>query len=481
MRSLQCSVLLFALVTGPALAQPAATPAPDRSAAPAPGPAPRLTLPAVQTRTLANGLPVWIIERHRVPTVHLMLVVKSGSAADPAGKYGLASLTAAMLTEGAGGRDALTLADEIDYLGAELGSSGSFDAAVVSLQVPVARLAQALPLVADVAMRPDFPQADLDRLREQRLTGLRTAKDSPPQIASLAFPLVVYGDAHRYGTSAVGTSQTLRGVTREDLRQFHAAHYRPDNAALVVAGDVTPDALMPLLEKQFGAWRTPAAPAAAAPLAPAPVAARTVTLVDKPGAAQSVIRVGAVGVSRDTPDYFALTVMNTILGGSFTSRLNQNLREQHGYAYGASSGFDMRRLAGPFSAGAMVQTDKTAESVTEILNELTGIRTAVPAEELSKAKNYVALGFPGDFETNADLAGQYAELIVYGLPMNDYETYVDRVLAVTAADVQRVAEKYITPDRLAVVVVGDRQAIEAKLAALNLGPLTLRTVDEVVR
>jgi zinc protease len=186
-------------------------------------------------------------------------------------------------------------------------------------------------------------------------------------------------------------------------------------------------------------------------------------------------------VPRDTPDYFALTMMNTILGGSFTSRLNQNLRETHGYAYGARSGFDMRRLAGPFSAAAAVQTDKTAESVTEILNELNGIRTTVPAAELSKAKNYVALGFPGQFETNSDLAGAYAELFVHGLPLDYYATYVDRVLAVTAADVQRVAGTYVTPDRFAVVVVGDREAVGDKLKALDLGPFTVRTVDEVVR
>jgi predicted Zn-dependent peptidase len=480
MRAAHVAFLLLTLAA-PAAAQTTSVPAPDRSAAPAPGPAPRLVLPPVQTRTLANGLPVWIIERHRVPTVNVVLVLKSGSASDPAGKFGLANLTAAMLTEGAGGRDALTLADEIDFLGADLGSSSSFDAASVSLQVPSARLAQALPLMADVAMRPDFPQAELDRLREQRLTGLRTAKDNPPQIAGIAFPLVVFGEAHRYGTAASGTSASLRGLTRDDLRAFHAAHYRPANAALVVAGDVTPATLLPLLEKQFGAWPAGTTTSGPAVAPPVPATARTVTLVDKPGAAQSVVQVGGVGVPRDTPDYFALTVMNTILGGSFTSRLNQNLRETHGYAYGARSGFDMRRLAGPFSAAAAVQTDKTAESVTEILNELNGIRTTVPAAELSKAKNYVALGFPGQFETNGDLAGAYAELFVHGLPLDYYATYVDRVLAVTAADVQRVAGKYVTPDRFAVVVVGDRQAVEEKLKALNLGPLTVRSVDDVVR
>ncbi len=481
MRALLTSALLCSVTIGSAAAQPTAQ-GPDRSAAPRPGPAPRLTLPAVQAHTLSNGLPIWLVERHRVPTVTLVLVVKSGSAADPAGQFGLASLTAAMLTEGAGGRDALALADEIDFLGAELRSASSFDASTVTLQVPVARLGQALPLMADVVMRPTFPQAELDRLREQRLTGLRTARDNPPQIGSLAFPLVVFGETHRFGTSAVGTSATLKGFSTDHLRQFHAAHYRPDHAAIVVAGDVTAATLLPLLEKHLAGWRAPAgARTPTALAAPAPLTARTVTLVDKAGAAQSVVRIGGVGVPRDTPDYFALEVMNTILGGSFTSRLNQNLREEHGYAYGAGSNFDMRRVAGPFFAGANVQTDKTAESVSEILKELEAIRQEVPPEELAKARNYLAFRFPGEFETNADVASQYAELIVFGLPMTYYDTYVDRIQAVTAADVQRVARQHIHPERLAVVVVGDRQSVEPKLKALELGAMRVLGVDDVVR
>lgn len=480
------TALALALALGrPALAQAPAQPTappPDRSTAPTPGPAPRMTLPVVQKHVLTSGLPVWIIERHAVPMVNLALVVKSGSAADPAGKFGLASLTAAMLTEGAGGKDALALADELDYLGADLSASSSFDATVVGLSVPVARLQPALSLMADVVVRPDFPQRELDRLREQRLTALRTARDSPPAISSIAFPLIVYGREHRYGTTASGTSATIKAFTRDDLRQFHASHVRPDHAALLVVGDVTPASVLPLLEAALGGWRAPAGPPPTVNLsAPSQAQARAVTVIDKPGAAQSVIAIGAVGAPRATPDYFAIEVMNTILGGSFTSRLNQNLREQHGYAYGASSRFDMRRAAGPFAASAMVQTDKTAEAVTEFFNELNGIRQPVTAEELSKAKNYVAFSFPGRFETSGDVAAAYSELIVYGLPDDYYATYVDRLLAVTAADVARVARQYIQPDRLAVVIVGDRQAIESKVKALTLGPAQVLPVDAVIR
>jgi predicted Zn-dependent peptidase len=484
------TLALVAALAGQAAAQtpaPGGTPAPqvqapDRSAPPKAGPPPRLQLPAVQKHALTNGLRVWVIERHTVPTAQVVLVIRSGSAADPAGRYGLASFTAAMLTEGAAGKGSLAIADELDYLGADLGASSSFDATQVGLSVPVARLAPALAIMADTVIRPDFPQEELDRLREQRLTSLRTAKDNPPAISAIAFPLLVYGRGHRYGTTGGGTSEAITGITRDDLRQFHAAHFRPDQAAIVVAGDVTPATVLPLLESAFGAWRAPAgAPPASVLPAPQQVKARTVTIVDKPGAPQSVIQIGAVGVPRSTPDYFALEVLNTALGGSFTSRLNQNLREEHGYTYGARSGFDMRRAAGPFSAAASVQTDKTAEAVGEFFKELNGIRVPIPADELGKAKNYVALSFPGEFETSADLAGMFAQLIVYDLPDDYYSTYVDRVLAVTGAEVERAAQQHIQPDRLAVVIVGDRQAIEPKVRALALGPLQVLTVNDVVK
>jgi predicted Zn-dependent peptidase len=474
--------LVFSALLVISLAVSAAAQAPDRSAAPKPGPAPALTLPAIQKQALSNGVPVWIVETHGVPVVQINLIVKAGSAADPTSKFGLASLAAAMLDEGAAGRDALAIADAVDHLGADLSTSSSYDASFVNLHVPVARLAEALAIMADVALRPSFGQKDLDRLREERLAGLTQTRDNPAAIASVAFPLMVFGPSHRYGISMMGTGETLPSFETEDLRQFHAAQYRPDRAALVVVGDVTPASVLPALEKGFGAWKAaaPAASARGATDAPA-LKARQVFIVDKPGAPQSQIRIGAVGVARSTPDYHALQVLNTILGGSFTSRLNQNLRETHGYTYGASSGFDMRLAAGPFLAGAGVQTDKTAESITEFFNELNGILRPVPAEELAKAKNYVALRFPNAFETTRGIAAQLTQLIVYGLPDDYFSTYVQKVQAVTAADLSRVAAKYIQPDKLAVVVVGDRQTIEPTIKALNLGPITALKVEDVVR
>lgn len=457
----------------------AAQQAPDRSKPPAPGPAPQLNLPPIQKRTLSNGVGVWLVELHEVPLVQVNLVIAAGSGDDPDGKFGVASLTAAMLDEGAGSRSALEIADAIDFLGAELSTSSSFDASAVRLNVPVKRLAEALPILADVVLRPAFPQAELDRLRQERLTALLQARDDPVSVSTLAFSRVVYGPAHRYGTSALGTEATLKGFTVGDLRSFHETWYQPAHATIIVAGDVTMDVMLPLAEQHFGSWRA-GRPVTRRPVPHAPQPEPRITIVDMPGAEQSVIRMGWVGVPRSTPDYFALQVLNTILGGSFTSRLNQNLRETHGYAYGASSGFDMRLSAGPFSARASVQTDKTAEALREFYNELTAISQPIPAEELVKAKNYIALGFPSEFETIGDLSAHLEELVVYRLPDDYFERYVPNIQAVTAADVQKAAATYIQPRRFAVVIVGDRGAIEPGIRALKLGPVRVLTVEQAV-
>jgi zinc protease len=446
------SCLMTALSAAPGVAQQA----PDRSVAPKPGPAPSLKLPAIDQRKLANGLPVWIVEMHEVPVVQAALVVQSGSSAETAAaKYGVASLTAAMLDEGAGSRGALEIADAIDLLGASLVTGSSYDSSFVRLGVPVARFDQALPIMADVALRPAF--------------------------ASEAFPRLLFGADNRYGVPEVGTPASLQALSVDDLKAFHSAYFRPDNAVLLVVGDVKPDTLLPALEAAFGSWTASGPPPARATVAPVKQpAARKVFLVDKPGAAQSQIRIGWVGVPRLTPDYFPLTMMNTILGGSFTSRLNQNLRERNGYAYGAGSTFAMRREAGPFFAAAGVQTDKTSEALREFFNEFDGMLKPVPADEFQKAQNYIALGFPGDFETTGDLLGRLQELQVFGLPVDYFGGYVSRVMAVTPAELQTIAAQYIKPSHFVVVVVGDGSKVESGIRALNLGPLTTLSIDEAL-
>ena len=455
---------------------------PDRKQPPPLGPAPSLKLPAIQKQRLSNGLAVWIVEHHEVPLAQINLIVRSGSAADPIGKYGVGSLTAAMLDEGAGTRSSLDLADAIEFLGANLSTASSFDASSVRMSVPVSKLAEALPLMSDVALRPSFPVSELDRLRKERLTGLLQARDNAGALIQLAFPRIVFGPTHRYGTSANGLPATIEALTVDDLKTFYRSHFRPDNATLLVVGDLAPATALPMLEKAFGNWKADGMAPLVADVPNAPqLTKRQVYLVDKPEAAQSQIRIGWVGVSRSTPDYAVLEVLNTVLGGSFTSRLNQNLREKNGYAYGASSGFDMRLSAGPFLAAAGVQTDKTADALKEFFNELNGILTPVPPDELAKARNYVALGFPGEFETTSDMARKLEELVIYNLPDTTFSDFVPSVTAVTAADLQRAAARFVQPERMAVVVVGDLKLIEGPIRALNLGPITRVPVDSLFR
>ena len=476
------AALLALLLALPLPAQTAAAGSvakPDRSKPPALGPVRTLKLPPVQKLTLSNGLPVVLVEQHEVPVVQVSVVARAGAGADPRDKPGLASVTADMLDEGAGSRTALQIADELDFLGANLQAGAGWDSTSVGLHVPIKRFSAALPIFADVALQPTFPDSELERVRKDRLTELLQLRDEPRAIASVAFANALYGRSHRYGTAAIGTESSVRAFRRADLAQFHARTFTPANSAIVVVGDVTAASIQPELEKAFGGWKAPAGSAPEAVPAATQVASRGIWIVDKPGSAQSEIRIGRIGPPRSTKDYYALSVMNTILGGSFTSRLMQNLREKHGYAYGARSGFDYRLSTGPFVAAAAVQTDKTGPALTEFFNELEAIRKTVTEAEVSKAKNYVALSFPSDVETTGDIAARLAEQFIYDLPNDWLDSYVSRIGAVTLADVRRVATEYIDPAKVAVVVVGDRSKIEADVKALNLGPIKVQSVEEL--
>ena len=316
-------------------------------------------------------------------------------------------------------------------------------------------------------------------MRAALLTDILQWRDDPEQIAAVAFEQAVFPN-HPYGRPIQGTAASVRTITGDEIRRFHTARYGPGPAAIVAAGDVSSASLLPLLERYFGAWKGGGAPPPPAIPAARQIARRQVVLVDKPDAPQSQIWIGRVGPIRSTPDYFPLVVTNTILGGSFTSRLNHNLREEKGYTYGASSEFDYRLSTGPFLATAAVQTDKTGPALREFFKELEAIRAAVPPAELEHAKNYVARRFPSAFETSAQLAGRIRDQFVYGLPESYFNDYASRIEAVTAADVQRVARTWIDPDACVVVVVGDRRKIEPEVRALNLGPLRLESVDDVL-
>lgn len=470
-----------ALILAFACAAPVAGQAPASfpTEPPTPGPAPALDLPDPIRRSLPNGLEVVYVRMPELPIVHATLVTRGGTADAPADKPELASFTADLMDEGAGAYDALGLANALELLGASLFVGAGFDAVQVDLEVLRPRFEPALQLMSDVVLRPSFPEAEVERIKQQRLTDLQRAKDEARIIASNAFTSLVYGAEHPYGRLA--TTETTGAITRNDLVAFHRQWYVPRGATLVLAGDVDPAEMQPVVERVFGAWQGTPVPPPVVPNEPQ-VGNTRIYLVDKPGAAQSEIRIGHPGVARDHPDYFPLLVMNTILGGSFTSRLNMNLRETHGYSYGASSGYSFRRGAGPFTASSAVVTEKTDSSVIEFFRELRHIRDErVSDDDLARAKNYVALGLPRRFETVGGVAGQLADLIAYGRDMSFYESFVPNVMAVTAADVQRVAHEYVRPDRAVVVVVGDRARIEAGLRAIGIAPVELRDAADFVR
>jgi predicted Zn-dependent peptidase len=448
----------------------------DRSVPPTLGEPKPVELPPIVTRELPNGMKLVVVEQHELPLADFVLLVGTGGEGDPARKPGLASLTAELLDEGTATRSALEIADQEAYLGASLDAGSGWDASRLVLHTPTAQLDSALALFADVALRPAFPKGEFDRVKQERLTDLIQLKDRAPAIADRAYAAILYGERHAYGRPISGTEQSVRAVTRADVERFYRSHYRPNNATLIAVGDVTPDDVEARARRLFGEWERAEVPAA--PVAEAPRVARTaVYLIDKPGAPQTSVRIGTVGVPRSTEDYFALLVMNTVLGDAFTSRLNQNLRETHGYTYGAGSRFDMRRAAGPFTARAEVTGAKTDSALIEFMKELRGIRDTVPAAELEKAKRYLQLQLPGDFETTGSIAAQLVPVVLYGLPLDFYNTYVQRVGQVTQADVQRVATRYVDPERMAVVIVGDRKSIEPAVRALKLGEVSVRDLS----
>ena len=451
----------------------AQSPSVDRSHAPVLGPPPKISLPPIITRMLPNGLKLMIVEQHELPLVDFALVVGSGGTVDPAGKTGVANLTAAMLTEGAANRSSLEIADQVAYLGIGLGASSNWDASTITLHTPKFQLDSGLALFADVALRPSFPANEFERIRKNRLTDLIQAKDRPTTIATQAYAAILYGSAHPYGNSLTGNDASIKSLAIDDLTSFYKTHFFPNNSTLIIVGDVSPTEIERKITGLFGSWQRGTTPSYE--LTDAPKAgSTTVYLIDKPGAAQSSFRIGNIGVPRSTRDYFALDVMNTILGGSFSSRLNQNLRETHGYTYGARSSFDMRRAAGPFTASAEIVAAKTDSGLVEFLKELNAIRDTVPAAELVKTKRYLQLGQPADFETTQQIARALITVALYNLPLDYYNNYVQNIEAVTQADVQRVAREYINPASLAIVIVGDRKSIELGLKAINAGPISIR-------
>lgn len=446
---------------------------------PKPGPNPSFALPSIDKQKLSNGLNVWIVRQSELPIVSMNMVFNTGGTADPQDRAGLASFTSSLLNTGTKTRSAVEIANQLQSIGvSNVGSSSGWDSANVSVQTLTKNLDKALEIYADVIMNPVFPETEFNTLRARSLNALRQRRDNANAISGVVYSSLLYGKNHPYGKTLTGDETSIKALTREEIEKFYSTYYRPNNATLIVVGDTDAKTLLPKLEKAFADWKAGDVPKIEPP--------ESVTfdkpgiyVVDKPGAAQSVISIGQVGVSRDNPDFFPLAVMNSILGGQFSARVNMNLREKRGYTYGARTSFSYRRGAGPFEASADVQTAVTKESVIEFMKELGGIRGAIPvtAAELEYNKQSIIRRFPQGFETNGQISGQLSNLVVYGLPDSYFNEYISRINAVTLEDINRVANKYLTPDKMAILIVGDRKVIEPKLREIEALGETIRFLD----
>ena len=454
----------------------------DRSRLPAGGTPPDLRLPAIDTATLSNGLKVVLAERTAAPLVELALIADAGYSADLGAAPGTASVTMAMLDEGTQSRDALEIAAEAERLGANIGSSASLDVSQVTLSAIKPNLAESLALWADIVRNPTFPQSELDKLRKRWLANIAQEKARPVSLGIRVLPPLLYGDNHAYGQplTGSGTETSITGLSRDDLVAHYATWMRPDNATLLIVGDTTLAEITPLLEAQLGGWQAPASakPRKQLDTVLRPTSPR-VFLLDRPDTPQAIILAGHVIPGVKQLNNPALELVNTILGGSFTSRINMNLREDKGWSYGARSLVLDTKAQRPFLVYAPVQTDKTGDSIAEIKQELAGFLGGNPPNdaEISKAKNNLTLSLPGDNETNGDVAGTLADSIVFDLPFDYYERYVSLVRSLDDADLRQAATQLVNPQALTWVIVGDVAKIEQQVRAQNLGPIIRLDAD----
>jgi predicted Zn-dependent peptidase len=449
----------------------------DRTKRPGPSGVPEVGLPVIQKARLGNGLSVWLVEHHELPIIAFNLVVQAGSDRDPLDKPGVASMTAEVLDEGTASQDALQIAERLEYVGATMSVNSTFDGTFISLRTVTKHLDEAFDVFAEVVTGAVFPQKEFDRLKQQRLTSLLQQKDRASTIASLAFNRILYGLGHPYGNDPSGTDRSIAALKREDLVSFYEACYRPDNSTLIIVGDTRLKEMTALLEKKLARWKPAPVPPHKFPQTPA-MAQRRVYLIDKPEAPQSEIRIGYPALARNTEHFFPVLVMNRILGGQFTSRLNLNLREKHGFTYGARSSFSFSKQPGPFTAGAGVTAAKTDSSIQEFLREIGRMhREGVTDEELQFAKKGLSGSFALTFETPAQIAGQLQNIVLYDLPEDHLATYLQDIDRVTGADIQNAAARYLDPARMAVVVVGDLKTVREGVEKLGLGETVLCDVE----
>ena len=433
--------------------------------------------PRFERQELANGLGLISVHLPGRALVSATLVLPSGAVDEPEAQAGVTSLMARTLTEGTKQHDAIGLTEAAERLGASLHAEAGWDGMSISIEVPAERLGTALGLVAEVATEPTFPAEDVDRLRDERLNDLLQAKADPRRRADDAFVTTIYAPGIAYGRPSAGTEETVPGLDAAALVALHGRRFDPAKMTLIIGGDLSAvgEDVRSIAESSFGAWARN--PDAESPVTPRVAPARTdriVRVIHRPGAVQTEIRVGHVGLPRLIPDFHAVSVMSAILGGLFNSRLNRKLREEKGYTYGAGAGFDLRRGAGPFAVRAAVNTEVTVPAIQDMLAELGTMCGSPPTrDELHAARDYLVGVFPLRFETPPAVVGAIAGLIIHGLPMDELDRYRPAIESVSSSDVESVASRNIRPDELAVVLVGDADAILPELEGAAIGPIVV--------
>jgi len=449
----------------------------DRSQAPFLGIKRPFQPPVLSAARLSNGLVVIVSERRDLPKVSTGLVLKSGAAADPPQLSGTGWMTAEMMDEGTGSRSALQIQAELDRLGTMLAASAESEVSHVSMEALRKHLKPSLELMADVILNPAFPEQELERQRKQRLDSILQERNSPPAIARKVFRSMLFGATHPFGREVAGNEQSIQALTRSGLERFYQSYWRPNHAALVFAGDINLGQAVEHAEAALGNWEAGEVPSVEMPLVERPQQLK-IFLVDRPNAPQSQVRIGSIGPRRRTDDLYAIELMNTVLGGSFSSRLNLNLREDKGYTYGASSAFAYGRRLGFWAAGAGVQTRFTKETLLEFRKELHQIREERPvtSDELEMARTNLIRGFAQRFETLGRLVDQVVDIVSFDLPLEDIERYPQAVEAVSLDQVQAAARTYVDPDKAVAVIVGDLKAVEPAIRDLGVGEVVILDV-----
>ncbi len=453
--------------------QPASS-ADDRSQLPELGPAHDLKLPEIHEDRLSNGLKILVAERHEIPVVNFWLDINAGYAADQFTLPGAARLASSLLSGGTSRRSTLEISDEVQMLGAQLSTGANLDMSTAYLSALKDNLDDALDLFADVILHPIFPAADFDRQQKLQLAGIANERVTPQQMALRVLPPLLFGPGHAYGVplTGSGTEESVGKLTREDMARFHDAWFKPNNSTLIVVGDTTREEIKPKLEKFFGSWKPGDVPLKNINTVPRP-SKPAIYLVDKPGAQHSVVIAGTLAPPPDAHNEVAVETMNNIFGGTFGARLNMNLREEKHWSYGAASVLYGARAQRPFLAYASVQGDKTADSITEILKELSGMAGVKPIreEELDKVKQQQILELPGAHETMNSVGNLFSDLLQLGLPLDFYDGYVTRVSALTVPELESCAKSLLDPLQMIWIVVGDRATLEPLLRDLQIGEI----------